>query len=336
MRTKDSIKLSIVVPTYGRAEYLKDLLTDLAKFSKVERCEVVVIDNTSIDATPKVLDQFIDTPHFRFQRNRFNLGIEGNIITALSVACGEYIWLLSDHMRIDHDGVKNLLHDLENLGDFQVGYARIQDYGSVTACSAPIELGKLSIEQRAKLIFYTSNISGLIVSSVLIRSSIRSIYRMAHYTYPHLGVYFQLKNSDRVVEFSTCSSFQKVDRASYAISYDTFRARFIDYPAMLKELGSENSAFDVAKKYTVIKEYTSALHWELAKRTLDNDRVITIKELRRCFALYPVSYKFVFLAVWLAGFLSKSIRRKIVLMVAEKVSPKKYEQIVSHISGQGN
>lgn len=88
-------KLSIVIPTYNRAEILRECLTNIREVTV--DCEVVVIDNASPDATAAVVAECakID-PRIRYERNTTNIGIVKNFQRAFAEARGEYVSMTGD------------------------------------------------------------------------------------------------------------------------------------------------------------------------------------------------------------------------------------------------
>ncbi len=92
---QSSPKLSIVIPTYNRAEILRECLTNIREVTV--DCEVVVIDNASPDATAAVVAEcaLID-PRIRYERNATNIGIVKNFQRAFAEARGEYVSMTGD------------------------------------------------------------------------------------------------------------------------------------------------------------------------------------------------------------------------------------------------
>jgi len=300
--------LTIAIPTCNRASYLTRLLADIAAISLPSDCEILILDNASTDQTATLLESQKDIPGLRVVRNKHNVGIEGNIINAMLMASGQFVWLLSDHMRLDAVGVTNLFTQLRRHNSISVGYAGIREYGSFIRPGHPQPLHQLTPEQKARLLFNTSNISGLVIRAELIRKAIRSIYRASGYTFPHLGIYFHLHADDQIVEFPTCSSFQTTDRSNYAISYDTFRSRFIEFPQLLRKLQQSNSALPVARCQTGISEYRSAMSTEIVKRFQSPDGVIDWSTLIDCLPIYRIGYGLLFMLLWLTGKLPLALR----------------------------
>jgi len=89
--------LSITIPTYGRASYLRRCLTCVLPQVSEKPVEVVVIDNASPDETPQVISEFAGHyPNLRTYRNDANLGYAGNQAGCIEHAAGNYIAFLGD------------------------------------------------------------------------------------------------------------------------------------------------------------------------------------------------------------------------------------------------
>lgn len=91
-------KLSICIPTYNRADMLKEALDSvLMQLGGDIKADVLISDNASTDNTQEMVDQYQRrSPFIRYQRNPENIGFDGNIVSCIKHACGEYIWFLSD------------------------------------------------------------------------------------------------------------------------------------------------------------------------------------------------------------------------------------------------
>lgn len=89
--------LSIMIPTFNRAHYLRFCLESVLQQSINKSVEVMVIDNGSIDATPQVVKDFSARyPLLRSFRNDRNLGYAGNQAKCIEYAAGQYIAILCD------------------------------------------------------------------------------------------------------------------------------------------------------------------------------------------------------------------------------------------------
>lgn len=95
------VKLTICIPTYNRAVFLRDALESVQDnieqlSDKVGLVDVVVSDNCSSDSTARVVNEFRATIPITYKVNEENVGADENIRRCASLARGEYIWLLSD------------------------------------------------------------------------------------------------------------------------------------------------------------------------------------------------------------------------------------------------
>lgn len=91
-------KLSICIPNYNRVERLKAGLSALGKQACPEM-EVVVNDdlsNESIRPVTKFIQKKYPLLRLRFYTNQRNLGFDRNVLKTISLAKGEYCWLLSN------------------------------------------------------------------------------------------------------------------------------------------------------------------------------------------------------------------------------------------------
>ena len=89
----NSILLSITIPTYNRVRLLTQTLNQLLPQLN-PAVEVVICDNHSTDATPAYLATL--NPQIRYVRQPMNIGPDGNVLSCLREAKGEYVWLLCD------------------------------------------------------------------------------------------------------------------------------------------------------------------------------------------------------------------------------------------------
>lgn len=90
--------LSVCIPTYNRAAFLRQNLERLASQAAAD-IEIVVSDNGSNDETVRTVSEFraaFPTVSIRFFRNDENLGFDRNVIKLVPESRGEYVWLLGD------------------------------------------------------------------------------------------------------------------------------------------------------------------------------------------------------------------------------------------------
>ncbi|MDR0645711.1 MAG: glycosyltransferase [Elusimicrobiota bacterium] len=96
MRIKN--KLQIVLITYNREKYLTNTLEQLfANNSPIKDFDITVLDNNSTDNTGTIVNSYQKQhPNLKYHKNKFNLGLAGNISRAIEFANKEYHWVIAD------------------------------------------------------------------------------------------------------------------------------------------------------------------------------------------------------------------------------------------------
>jgi len=90
--------LTIAVPTYQRAEYLREFLAELLpQLEGVDDVELLISDNCSPDETPAVVQAAVDAgAQLRSVRQTENIGSDANFVFCFREARGRYFWLCGD------------------------------------------------------------------------------------------------------------------------------------------------------------------------------------------------------------------------------------------------
>lgn len=108
-------KLSICIPTYNRAEFLKECLESVLYSAKgfENRIEIVVSDNASTDETGNVIRTFQQSnPWIRYHRNEQNIGPERNFYLLATLAKGEFIWIFGDDDKMEGSAIVRVLDNI--------------------------------------------------------------------------------------------------------------------------------------------------------------------------------------------------------------------------------
>ncbi len=103
--------LSICIPTYNRASYLKNCLDGIvAQFGEIpvkNLVEIVISDNASEDNTKEIVEKFQrDFTNIKYFKNETNLGLDENIIQSVVKASGKYCWNIGDDDLIQNGTLK--------------------------------------------------------------------------------------------------------------------------------------------------------------------------------------------------------------------------------------
>ncbi len=106
--------LSICIPTYNRANYLKECLDSIVcQFDDKDvfnQIEVVISDNASEDNTKELVEEYQKKfSNIRYFRNKENLGFDLNVDIVLDKAEGSFCWTLSDDERLKKGALNFIL-----------------------------------------------------------------------------------------------------------------------------------------------------------------------------------------------------------------------------------
>ena len=125
--------LSICIPTYNRAEYLKQTLNSIVKSEGFcDDVEVVVSDNCSTDNTEEVCKEFIQkySNIKYFKQSQPTYIADQNFIDVLSLATGKYLKLSNDTMFYRKSSLKKFLDIIKNFLNLQNPIFFYQNYRS--------------------------------------------------------------------------------------------------------------------------------------------------------------------------------------------------------------
>jgi len=115
--------LTIAIPTFNRANYLRGLLDSLFDQLVAEtRVELIVSDNASPDETQSVVEGFMERGlAIRYIRNETNIGPDSNFQQCFEQAKGTYVWVFGDDDIIPSGGIAKILSYLSS-DDYGVVY----------------------------------------------------------------------------------------------------------------------------------------------------------------------------------------------------------------------
>lgn len=91
-------KVSICIPTYNRASYLKNCLNSiiLSNSQSNLKFQVCISDNNSADETEEVVRKAQTSINIKYHKNSSNIGIPRNFLNVVSMADCDFVWLIGD------------------------------------------------------------------------------------------------------------------------------------------------------------------------------------------------------------------------------------------------
>lgn len=133
--------LSICIPIYNRAEYLKRQFEQFLQCKELfgDRVQLFISDNCSEDDLGSIAEDYLHKGLLlEYSRNTENIGPDANFIKCFNSAKGKYVWLLgSDDIPVD-GFVPKLVEILENHDydyiflNHQVDDGTLSDYNSAS------------------------------------------------------------------------------------------------------------------------------------------------------------------------------------------------------------
>jgi abequosyltransferase len=139
--------LTIAIPTYNRARYLKENLAVLFDQLVAEpRVELIVSDNASPDETPEVVRNLVERGlQVRYLRNETNVGADANFLQCFELARGKYVWLVGDDDIILPGGIARTLALLA-MEDYGLVYVTPYSFLKDFLAEKPLDTVELSAE----------------------------------------------------------------------------------------------------------------------------------------------------------------------------------------------
>ena len=130
--------ISVVIVSYNNAEMLRNLLTGLARQSRLAD-RIIVVDNASSDRTSEMVAE--EFAHIDFIRLPENTGSSGgyNVGIAAAMAGADGIWTLDDDVELQPDSLRNLVAGYVELSK-SVRIGAVRSVGARHPIDYPTEL----------------------------------------------------------------------------------------------------------------------------------------------------------------------------------------------------
>lgn len=124
------MKISIVIPVYNVAPYIKDCLHSVMVQSWQDNLECILVDDCGKDNSMQLVEERLQTYKgkidFRIIRHQHNRGLSAARNTGIEAARGDYVFFLDSDDEITPDCIERLVKPLyEKDYDFVVGAYRL-------------------------------------------------------------------------------------------------------------------------------------------------------------------------------------------------------------------
>ena len=146
--------VSIAIPTYNRSAFLQNMLGHLIPQAQVleGKVEICISNNGSRDDTDKVVWRYQQTNStlIKYNKNEQNQGYDNNLLSAIEMSEGKFVWLFGDDDMIVKDGLQKVVdlvqsYPYSNTGMFILGskaYFTDQQTGYKTSYFDTVRLDK--------------------------------------------------------------------------------------------------------------------------------------------------------------------------------------------------
>lgn len=121
-------RVSIVIPTYNNAAYIKDSVDSALSF---DGAEVVVVDDCSTDETPVILQQYADNKRVILAKTPTNSDVAYARNLAAKLSTGRYILPLDGDDVLLPDAARKLEQALDESPDLHIAYGKLEVNGQV-------------------------------------------------------------------------------------------------------------------------------------------------------------------------------------------------------------
>jgi len=177
------MKLSIAIPTYNGAKYIREALDSIiSQLDDInEEIEIVVSDNASTDQTPEIIREYQNEYYcIRYFRNDENFGADKNFDLAVRHSIGKYVWLFSDDDKMLPGAIKKVLDVIKNHPGLAAIFVNWSNYSTdLKRCniSRTINIQKDIFFKTADDFLSVVKLTAIFVSSNII---CRSLWEQAH------------------------------------------------------------------------------------------------------------------------------------------------------------
>ncbi|MDC0964607.1 glycosyltransferase family 2 protein [Candidatus Pseudothioglobus singularis] len=118
------MKLSICIPTFNRSIHLANCLNSIliCKLNSSHDFQVCVSDNHSTDNTKSIVQKISLELNIKYSRNDKNLGLARNFLKVVSMADGDFVWIVGDDDLLMPQAIEKLYKLIDEHSDVDFLY----------------------------------------------------------------------------------------------------------------------------------------------------------------------------------------------------------------------
>lgn len=276
-----TVKLSICIATYNRAQLLRQTLESIVP-QLTDECEIIVSDNASTDETEQVVSEYANrVSRLTYHRQEVNRGLDRNFDSAVEHATGEYCWLFADDDIFKPDAVATMLEALRIDFSLVLVNWECRDHAMAQVLIPQLFPGlnhdQVYAPDQIDELFAKFDSFVFIGCIVMKRSLWLSRERSRYYgsLIVHLGVIFQDRlPGDTLIVAKVCVSFRENYKKTF-LGSELFEAKFVKWPAVIATLAVSEEA--KRKKIATMPNASRLLLYRAVN-------LYSLAEYRRCLA----------------------------------------------------
>lgn len=130
---KDKGKVSIIIPNYNNAQYLKECIESAINQTYSNK-EIIIVDDCSTDNSYDIISEFKNQYKdlICVHKNTENLGVSASLNLAISLSNGDFIsWLSSDDIYLPYKVAINIDNLTDNIGFVYSDFYYINEESSI-------------------------------------------------------------------------------------------------------------------------------------------------------------------------------------------------------------
>lgn len=118
------MKLSVCIPTFNRANHLANCLNSIliCKLNSSHDFQICVSDNHSTDNTKSIVQKISPELNIKYSRNDKNIGMVRNVLKVVSMADGDFVWIVGDDDLLMPQAIEKLYKLIDKHSDVDFFY----------------------------------------------------------------------------------------------------------------------------------------------------------------------------------------------------------------------
>ena len=248
--------LSICIPTYNRAEYLREALKNITSDPAFDyRIEIVISDNASTDHTSVVGEEFAAKYHnIKYFRNSENV-CDANFKLAFSRATGQYLKLSNDTLRYRQGTLSFMIEKIKETNNNQPLFFYNKNIFSKSH-------SEIIVDDTNQFLKFSSFYIGWIANFGLWKSDIDCLNVPSLYTqlqFTHVAWTFEIIRKHGGASILS-GDFYYTSEPSKKASYNLFKVHISNLFHILKDYGLTGIALE-REKYRLFRYHVLPLFY---------------------------------------------------------------------------